>query len=141
MDHQPVPERACCPECGADPSHESVVRQQLSAVGYTHEDKRLECSECDNRWTCGIPIGETDDDTWVCDACGGDLMPHFMYADADMERVRVKPKCRDCYWVPDDPIILPAKKSNTRNGIVVRFFIGHHAVTGDVEAADRKVIE
>lgn len=138
--HNPVPEAAACPKCQAEPTHQSVVRAQLSLVGYEHEDIRLECSECDFRWTCGIPLGDDGGDTWVCDACGGDLIPHFVYADVDLERVRCKPKCQDCYWVPDQPIHLEAKTASTRSGKVTRFFIGHHTTTGDRENVKRSVL-
>lgn len=117
-----------CPECGGEPTAESLARGQLSDLGYLHEDKRLEC-ENGHEWTVGIPNGSPDDDTWVCEACGGDLEPHFVYVFED--EARIKPKCRGCYWVPDDPIVLDASD----NGTSRRVFIGHHSVTGDRQDA------
>lgn len=134
---EPLPSEADCPECGATPTDESIVRSRLSAHGYLHEDKFLECSECSNRWTLGIPRGEPDGDRWVCDGCGGDLIPHFGSINLSEEVLQVRPKCRDCYWVPDDRIELDLSGS----GDVRTFFFEHHSTTGDTEKADKAPFE
>lgn len=120
-----------CPQCGEEPTDESVVHKNLSDIGYLHEDRRYECSSCGNRWTVGEPKGEPEDDTWLCDSCGGDLIPHFVYIYHDNTKARIKPKCQDCNWVPDDPLVI----EGSSNGHSTRVFIGHHTVTGDRDAA------
>lgn len=130
--NQSIPEESCCPECGEPPSEDSIMRQNLSSLGYMHEDKFMECSACDNQWTIGIPHGQTDDDRWVCDACGGDFMPHFVYVYPERGETHVRPKCQDCYWVPDVPITLDSVVEDDR----ISVFLSHHAVTGDQEDAE-----
>jgi uncharacterized Zn finger protein len=120
-----------CPECGHAPTDDSVVESRLSNLGYHHEDVTLECSNCGHTWQHGIPKGDVDDDTWVCPACGGDFVPHFVYVFPPKDEVRVRPKCQDCYYVPDKPIVMDV----SNNGHSLRWFVGHHTVTGDKEDA------
>lgn len=117
-----------CPDCGGGTT--AITDSNLSSLGYRHRDDDYVCEDCGNRFTRGIPLGEPDDDTWICDACGGDLMPHFMYVFGD--EARVKPKCQECYYVPDDPITLDVSD----NGTARRVFIGHHTTTGSREEAE-----
>lgn len=117
-----------CPECDEHATAESQARGQLSDLGYLHEDVRLECPN-GHEWTVGLPRGSDDDATWECPACGGDFVPHFVYVFED--EARIKPKCQDCYYVPDDPIVLDV----SNNGTSRRLFIGHHSVTGDRDNA------
>lgn len=97
VDQQSIPERARCPECGGDPVDPSHT---LSALGYKHDDQQLQCIDCRNKWTCGVPVGELDEYYWhdlVCQSC------------SEMGRVhRIRPgdgviglhmKCPECYYV------------------------------------------
>jgi hypothetical protein len=124
-------EHVCCPKCGADPTDDSVVTKDLSHLGYAHEDTRLDCQHCSNTWQIGEPLGDCDDDTWVCDACDGDLMPHFVYV-YDDGTVNVKPKCQQCYWVPDNPLVFEGSEASG----TVRWFVGHHTTTGNRDEAE-----
>lgn len=120
-----------CPECGESPTDESVVRQNLSDMGYLHEDTRLECAGCGTRWVVGVPQGEAETNKWVCESCGGDLMPHFLFVNLGEQVIETRPKCRDCFHVPEGRVSLEAKFQ----GENVRGFVGHHSVTGSREDA------
>jgi rubredoxin len=72
LSEQRIPSNTTCPYCGAEPTGDSKVKHQLSAVGYLHDDIHLECSECDEKWACGVPIGQVDDgynEDLYCDSC------------------------------------------------------------------------
>lgn len=112
--------------CGCNEA-ESVAEQNLSDLGYLHDDRFLVCSECDYRWTVGLPRGEPESDRWVCGACGGDFIPHFGYWHGD--EFHVRPKCQDCKWVPDEPIVLDVTEAGNHDG---RVQFKHHTVTGQV---------
>ncbi len=116
-----------CPNCGSQPTDESIVYSRLSDVGYLHTDTKFECSECTNTWIIGEPEGETESDAWVCESCGGDYMPHFLFVNTGENTFRVRPKCQDCFHVPDEQIDITSRF----NGENIRGFIGHHTTTGD----------
>lgn len=118
-----------CPECGSDPTEESLTEQHLSDLGYLHDDRFLVCSECDNQWTVGLPRGTVDSDRWVCDACGGDFIPHFGYIHCDDGVMKIRPKCKSCKWVPDDPICVEITGGGNHDG---RVHFKHHTVTGEL---------
>jgi uncharacterized Zn finger protein len=116
-----------CPECGEPATDESKQKSNLSALGYRHTDHRYRCSECDTQWIRGEPHGGSDKPEWTCDSCGGEYVPHFLFINGSDESVRVRPKCRDCWHVPDERIEL-----NSRfNGENMRAFVGHPSVTGE----------
>jgi predicted RNA-binding Zn-ribbon protein involved in translation (DUF1610 family) len=121
-----------CPECGAQPTDESVIYEQLSHLGYHHTDTRYECSMCGEKWIVGEPHGTIDNDTWVCDSCGGDYIPHFLYINSGENTIRVRPKCKDCFYLPKERIELESKF----NGENIRGFVGHHLTTGDMEDSE-----
>jgi len=120
-----------CPECQSPPTAESLAESNLTDLGYLHDDKRLECSACDNSWQIGIPRGEVASEAWVCDACNGNFMPHFVYVYTEKNEVRVRPKCQSCYWVPDDPLVFDSSQS----GDTYRWFVEHHETTGNRDDA------
>lgn len=122
-----LPEQSSCPECGEAPSGESIVESRLSDLGYKHTDVKLECPECDNKWVHGIPEGENDTNEWVCDSCEGDLIPHFGYVVVQESKIEIRPKCEGCNYVPDERIEVESRF----NGDNIRFFVGHHTVTGE----------
>jgi transcription elongation factor Elf1 len=73
LSQQERPRDSTCPNCGAEPTDESIRKRHLSKLGYRHEDIYLECTECDEEWIVGVPIGEFDReedaaDLW-CDSC------------------------------------------------------------------------
>lgn len=119
-----------CPECNGSPTPESLAEQNLSDLGYLHDDRFLICEDCDYQWTVGLPRGTIESDDWECDACGGDFMPHFIYDRG--EYVDIRPKCQSCYWVPDEPIT----RTKVARGNGDRIFIGHHTITGEREDAE-----
>lgn len=64
--------RSRCPACGSEPTEASLREHRLSNLGYLHDDQHFECSNCENTYTHGVPVGESDmnvDDLWcsVCD--------------------------------------------------------------------------
>jgi len=100
LEEQTVPEESHCPECGASPTEDSVVQHRLAAVGYLHDDVKLQCSECEASWLLGIPIGEGGyDDLW-CPSCDDSYafvhrVEHL--ADRDTEKYRLHLKCPNCF--------------------------------------------
>lgn len=70
MEEQPEPSASNCPYCGGKPEHDP--KHVLSASGYTHDDIHYTCSECSEEWTCGVPIGEHDNELaedLYCQSC------------------------------------------------------------------------
>lgn len=124
-----LPQDSSCPDCGEEPTEESIVYSRLSDNGYKHRDVRLECSECETKWVHGIPRGETETEKWVCEICGGDYIPHFLFVNTNPNErtIKTRPKCKACFHVPEERIEL----DSTFNGENIRGFIGHHTVTGD----------
>jgi hypothetical protein len=116
-----------CPECGSEATEESILKERLSDLGYRHTDTTFACSECDNRWVIGQPHGGAEKPEWECKSCGGELVPHFLFVTASDRKIRTRPKCRECYHVPDRRIELNSKF----NGENIRGFVGHPAVTGE----------
>lgn len=121
------PVQTSCPECGEEATDESIRKRELSALGYQHEDVRYDCPECETTWVHGIPEGETNDNRWVCDSCGGDYMPHFLFVNLSDNTIRTRPKCMHCYHVPKERVEILGKF----NGENIRGFVGHHRTTGD----------
>lgn len=124
LTEQPVPERAACPECGADATDASVRRHKLSALGYVHDDQYLECAECNHEWILGVPIGEAADypDQLHCDGCDTFRLVHRV-ALAENQLDKTPPdrfdlhlKCPECASFvvhkrkvdtdPDQPVVL-----------------------------------
>lgn len=129
LEEQPIPSETNCPGCGASPTEESVLRHGLSDMGYLHDDIWLECQECENRWVCGVPIGEGGyDDLW-CNSCDDNYgwMHRFEpWEDRDGEDCyRLHLKCETCniFWhvkrYPDD------------NGLTL---VGYPPITGQQDS-------
>lgn len=99
MEEQPVPDDTTCPECGSPPTHETQVKHHLHLTGYRVDDIELICGECDNRWMCGVPIGEFEGgtDLWCssCDSCWVRIHELDM-GSWDGEELRVHTKCPNC---------------------------------------------
>jgi len=123
-----------CPACGSEPTEESVIYERLSDVGYLHTDTKRECQECGETWITGEPHGEPQESPWICDSCGGDYMPHFLYVNTGERTIETRPKCQVCNHVPEERIELDSKF----NGENIRGFVGHHATTG--EEGDESVL-
>lgn len=75
LEDQPIPAKSRCPECGDEPTDESLVEHHLSNMGYLHDDIELRC-ENDHTWVCGVPIGRDDEygEDLHCDSCGDRFM-------------------------------------------------------------------
>lgn len=111
LDRQPVPTDSRCPDCGAEPTDESLVEHRLSDLGYTHDDQTLSCSdpECGRTWTCGVPIGIYHGslaDDLHCDSCEDAWFrvhrirvpdPSVASTDSDAPVAYVYVKCPNCY--------------------------------------------
>lgn len=68
-----VPDEAGCPDCGGDPTDESVQERRLSDLGYLSGECPLVCEDCGNEWLLGVPVGEFErGDDLVCPACEKD---------------------------------------------------------------------
>lgn len=126
------PENPECPYCGAGATDESIRNKRLESIGYLHTDVRYDCSECDGSWVHGVPRGDHDSDKWVCDSCGGDYMPHFLFVDPGDKVIETRPKCQECSHAPESYIEIDSKFQ----GDNIRGFVSHHTVTGDRTKAD-----
>jgi predicted RNA-binding Zn-ribbon protein involved in translation (DUF1610 family) len=125
-----------CPKCGTEASEDDQVYSRLSDLGYLHTDTKFTCPECDHTWIHGEPQGEPMTDKWVCDSCGGDLIPHFLFVNPSEQTFETRPKCQDCYLVPAEKVSLDGQF----NGENIRGFVGHHTTTGDRDEASEKPI-
>lgn len=87
-----------CPQCGAEPTDESVRSVNLSDLGYKHADTQYECSECQYRWTHGVPIGSDDAlaDDLECNACDGWYLIHRVETTSN-DAVKLHLKCPECH--------------------------------------------
>lgn len=98
LEEQPRPSESKCPECGEEPTDDSIVEHRLSALAYTHDDQILECEKCSNQWTLGVPIGEPEEkkesELW-CDSCEKRFMRvHFIDVNPSIdEDVKLHLKC------------------------------------------------
>lgn len=99
---QDFPSESKCPECGGEPTAESIAEHRLSALGYLHDDRKPQCEDCGNEWLVGIPVGDGPENhkLW-CDSCDDEWM--FVH------RIRIKDihswvelqlhlKCPNCYY-------------------------------------------
>lgn len=129
-----APDEPDCPACGTTASDESIRNKRLESLGYLHEDVRYECPnpDCGHTWVHGVPEGSPDSDKWVCDSCGGDYMPHFLFIDLGTQQIECRPKCQNCSHAPETYLTL----EDAWHGENVRAFVGHHTVTGNREDAD-----
>lgn len=87
-----------CPQCGAEPTDESVREVQLSNLGYKHGDTSYECTECAHDWVHGVPVGSPDEygGDLRCEACAdGWYLVHRIEQQTD--GVRLHLKCPTCY--------------------------------------------
>lgn len=116
-----------CPYCGATATDADKRHSNLEALGYLHRDDRFDCSACGKTWVHGVPRGTVDSDKWVCDSCGGDYIPHFLFANLREHTIETRPKCSECYHVPESYIEIESKF----HGENVRGFFSHHLTTGE----------
>lgn len=90
-----VPENSSCPVCGSEPTDESVANHRLSDMGYLHDDVNLQCSNCDNDWTLGIPLGEFNGGNYLwCDSCDDS---QYLVHRVDFKDERIHLKCPNCF--------------------------------------------
>ena len=128
---QPIPSNTKCPYCGASPTEDSRVKDMLSDLGYTHDDVFLQCQECDEEWTCGIPIGEHDGkyaSSLFCDSCEERYMRvHRVNVKTYDDAVEIHLKCPSCYYF--DRIT----RDVDDGGVAL---MGYPDITGSTDGAD-----
>lgn len=135
MEEQPEPSASNCPYCGGAPEHNP--NHVLSATGYTHDDIRFTCSECNEKWTCGVPIGEHDGalaEDLFCESCEKRYgLPHRI-REKTGEEVEIHMKCpnEECYFF--------WKFTRPKDDSGVMLF-GYPQITGAIEDADQEVSE
>lgn len=142
LEEQPVPEDAQCPECGADPLDSPP--HKLSALGYTHDDILLTCSdeECLNQWILGVPIGESDYGDDLRCSCGTIAYPHKIDLRSMVEQIEdaddpewgdvaldVYCKCPNCSHY------FGVERTPDSKGIAL---VGNPTLTGSTEDAERE---
>ena len=54
-------------------------------------------------------------------------MPHFVNVNVEKDQIYIRPKCQECYYVPDTSIAIDSKPQ----GGSIRGLVGHHTVTGE----------
>lgn len=139
LTEQDIPDSAKCPNCGAEPTEESVVEHRLSNMGYLHDDIWLECKECgyDDEWLLGVPIGEYDSgDDLVCDSCSTPYRIHRIKIvlrslgdNPEDIRLRLMCKCPNCNYYPKP---FPTREVD-KDGVSL---MGHPDITGTTEDAE-----
>lgn len=139
-EEQPIPDDACCPECGGGPI--DGASHNLSAIGYVHDDILLTCEDCSNQWLCGVPIGDSDYGEDLRCSCGEVGYPHkinlnnllgqlgFDYREVDWNdlELEINCKCENCnhfYEITRDP---------DENGTVL---VGHPDLTGSMDDVEK----
>lgn len=130
IEKQPVPE-VTCPFCGGEATEESVREHKLSNLGYLHDDIVMDCSECEETWTHGVPVG----DNWselaeklYCDACEDRFQRiHRVDVARAPEEITLHLKCPACYYFKT--VDRPVDKSN----IVL---MGYPDITGSFDDAE-----
>lgn len=134
LKEQPLPEDSHCPECGAEPTTESIIEHRLSDHGYLHDDVKLKCrgDECGTEWAHGVPIGDFDRpemaDDLFCSSCSDAWM--FVHRVAPKSaNVVLHLKCPNCYNF--DKV---RRSKDTRNGNVV--LVGYPQITGETSGCD-----
>lgn len=131
LDEQPVPSETTCPHCGAEPTDETARAHHLSDLGYMHDDVTLVCSDCEESWVCGVPIGnstEFEEKLWCdsCDNCFGLVHRVDVSQMPDMVKVHMKCPNDDChhFWV--------SERYPDEDGVAL---IGYPKITGQTEGA------
>lgn len=99
LPEQPRPENAHCPQCGSPATDESIRDHRLSDLGYMHDDISFQCTECDNSWVHGVPIGSDEsgygDDLW-CQSCDAEYY-RVHRVTVQKSSVRLDLKCPRCF--------------------------------------------
>lgn len=132
MEEQPFPEESKCPECGGEPTEESMRKHRLQNLGYLADDGHPVCRDCGNTWRVGRPIGEYEDgdDLW-CDSCDESYMRvHFiklMERAGEIRHYKLNLKCPNCYHY--DTI----KRDSDETG---RAMVGYPDITGTKEGSE-----
>lgn len=132
MREQPIPEKSRCPNCGEKPTDESVVEHRLSSMGYTHDDIRLECQNCSERWTHGVPIGtETEfGEDLLCDSCGSPMLVHRIRIKDNLQ-AKLDVKCPECKYFNT---LQREGRAHEVDGDV--YLIGYPQIVGEIEDAE-----
>lgn len=108
-----------CVNCGADLPTETQISANLVALGYLHEDVHVDCGECGESHTFGIPRERETTEPPHCNCCGGREYPYkvdaytmrdrmdswgskgYTYNVKDIEeilkRIEIHWKCEDCW--------------------------------------------
>lgn len=121
-------ENSNCPECGEDPTGDSIREVRLSDIGYKHRDVFLECDVCDNQWTHGVPIGEDGEDDLQCDSCESEYMRvHRIRVSRNADNVDLHLKCPNCYYFNR------VSRGTDEEGVAL---VGYSDITGDREDAE-----
>lgn len=132
LQEQPIPSESKCPDCGGDPTNESVAEHRLSNMGYLHDDVELECEDCDITWSVGIPIGDSpDNEELKCRSCNDEwmLIHRFkVYTEQEDTFVKMHLKCPNCYHFD-----ITEPRQVDENDLVLT---GYPQITGDVKDAE-----
>lgn len=127
-----------CPECGGEPTAESIAERNLSDMGYLHDDEPYRCKDCEHYWVHGIPIGENKTELaeglWcpVCEQDGREtnMRVHrieFQDDEHGIRGLRLHLKCPHCYY-------FDARNRDVESGQRT-VLVGHPETTGNIEEA------
>lgn len=123
-----MPSASKCPYCGGEPKHNP--ENVLGATGYTYNDVKFKCRECDEEWTCGVPIGEHDGtlaEELFCASCETRYgLPHRIKFRS--ERVaEIHMKCPECFY------FWKIRRETDKHNVIL---FGFPQITGSIEDAD-----
>lgn len=129
---QPIPSESNCPYCGGAPTDESQAEHRLSNLGYIHDDIGLRCSDCEQEWWCGVPIGSwKGGEDLFCTSCDARFMRVHRVAvnGAGDGYLMLHLKCPnpDCYYFKT------VTRSVDANGVSL---VGYPDITGSMDGAD-----
>jgi hypothetical protein len=128
MEKQSVPSASNCPYCGSPPQYNP--EHNLSAIGYTHDDIVFTCSECDEEWPCGVPIGDVHDEyaqDLFCNSCESRYgLVHRVDPKDGYDCIVLHMKCPNCtyFW-----------KSKRQTGPDGKVLTGYPHITGSIRNA------
>lgn len=87
-----------CVRCGAQLPMESAVVGDLGYLGYLHNDVSVDCEECGQEHTFGVPVDSPVDQPPKCPVCGGRWFPYKVDGHRGWPDIDVHWKCEECWY-------------------------------------------
>jgi len=87
-----------CAKCGADISGLFERQDNLSDLGYLHEDVHVDCPECGHSHAFGVPVNRPTEEPPQCPCCQGRVYPYKVNRNGSPGLRNVHWKCEDCFY-------------------------------------------